>query len=241
MPYKDKEIQREYQREWDRKNRVGKRHQVWTGIFYEESSPDWREELDELCIPVCVSPLHDRDVWTARDERKNPEHIEGEVKKAHRHFLVEYPTAVDYATVKDDFSFLSGGAHIKFVKSKSAMALYLTHAKNDDKAQYDPAEVLEFAGANWHDWCADLEDLHALQKQMRVWLRGNVEVHHWEFSDFVDWCDENNDEWGRALDLKCAWSIGNYMDKQRAKRIYQAKLEREKVKEQPDEKADGLN
>lgn len=35
MPYKDKEKQREAQRKWDRKNRIGKRHQVWTGIFYD--------------------------------------------------------------------------------------------------------------------------------------------------------------------------------------------------------------
>lgn len=228
MPYKDKEKQREAQRKWDRKNRVGKRHQVWTGIFYEESSPDWREELDELCLPVCVSPLHDRDVWTARDERKNPDHIEGEIKKAHRHFLVEYPSGVDYATVKEDFAFLSGGSHIKFVKSKAAMALYLVHAKNDDKAKYDPAEVLEFGGANWRDWCSELEDIHATMREMRVWLRENVAIHRWEFSDFVDWCDENNDTWSRALDLKCAWAIGNYMDKQRAKRIFNAKLDRER-------------
>lgn len=40
MPYKDKEKQREAQRKWDRKNRVGKRHQVWTGIFYDLRSTD---------------------------------------------------------------------------------------------------------------------------------------------------------------------------------------------------------
>ena len=69
MPAKSEtsEERRAYKREWDRKNRVGKRHQVWTGIFYEDTSPDWREEIEELCVPVCVSPLHDRDVWTARD------------------------------------------------------------------------------------------------------------------------------------------------------------------------------
>lgn len=237
MPAKSEtsEERRAYKREWDRKNRVGKRHQVWTGIFYEESSPDWREEIEELCVPVCVSPLHDRDVWTARDERKNPEHIEGEVKKAHRHFLVEYPSPVDYETVKGDFAFLSGGKLLKFVKSKSAMALYLVHAADKGKAKYDPAEVLEFCGANWRDWCSELEDLHSLMKQMRVWLRENPEIHHWEFSDFQDWCDEENDEWSRALDLKCAWAIGNYIDRQRAKMEHRAKIEREKVREESDE------
>lgn len=225
MPYKDKEKQREAQRKWDRKNRVGKRHQVWTGIFYEESSPDWREELDELCLPVCVSPLHDRDVWTARDERKNSDHIEGEIKKAHRHFLVEYPSGVDYATVKEDFAFLSGGSHIKFVKSKAAMALYLVHAKNDDKAKYDPAEVLEFGGANWRDWCSELEDIHATMLEMRAFI---VERNVTEFDLFQLWCDENNDTWSRALDLKCSWAIGNFIERRRNRIQQCAKLERER-------------
>ena len=65
-------------------------------------------------------------------------------------------------------------------------------------------------------------------REMRAWLRDNVAVHNWEFSDFVDWCDEQNDTWSRALDLKCAWAIGNYMDKQRGKRDYRARLERER-------------
>ena len=235
MPYKDPEKAKAVKREWDKKNRVGKRHQVWTGIFYEESPPNWHEELDELCLPVCVSPLHDRDVWTACDEKKNPKHIEGEIKKAHRHFLVKYPSGVDYQTVKDDFSFLGGGSHIKFVKSRARMALYLVHAKSDDKAKYSSDEVLEFGGANWNDWCTELQDLHAMMKEMRVWLRENPAIHHWEFSDFQDWCDEFNDEWGRALDLKCAWAIGNYIDRQRAKIEHRARVERAMFTEDKEE------
>ena len=61
----------------------------------------------------------------------------------------------------------------------------------------------------------ELEDLHSLMKQMRVWLRENPQIHHWNFSDFQDWCDENNDTWSRVLDLKCSWAIKNYMDEQR--------------------------
>lgn len=71
MPYKDKEKQREAQRKWEKENRGrGARHRVWMGIFYENTSPDWRDELDELGLPVCVSPVHDKDTWTKRDERK---------------------------------------------------------------------------------------------------------------------------------------------------------------------------
>lgn len=236
MPYKDPEKKKA----WEKKNRgAGSRHRVWTGIFYEESAEEgWYEELLEFDLPVCVSPIHDKDVWTARDARKNPKVIEGEVKKAHRHWVAEYPQPVDYATVKEDFSFL-GCSSIKYVKSKSSMALYLCHlsaeARKAGKAQYDPAEVLEFGGANWHDWCSELQDLHSMMKEMRVWLRENAAIHHWEFAEFQDWCDEFNDEWSRALDLKCAWAIGNYIERQRQRIEYRRKVERQARAVQPDE------
>lgn len=237
MPYKDPEKQREAQRRWDRENRGrGARHRVWMFVFYPESAdPDWREIADsELMLPFCVSPLHDRDVWTPRDERKNPKHKAGELKKAHWHGLAEYPNPVDYQTVAEDFAFL-GTSNIKYAKSKGSMALYLCHIGSSDKAQYDPKDVQEFGGANWHDWCSEVQDVHATMREMRAWLRENVHLHNWEFTDFVDWCDEENDEWSRALDLNCAWAIGNYMDKMRAKRMFQAKLDREKVREQSEE------
>ena len=87
MPYKDKEKQREAQRKWEKENRgAGKRHKVWMFIFYPDTAEvGWRDECDELGLPFLVSPLHDRDVWTAADERRNPDHIEGEVKVAHHH------------------------------------------------------------------------------------------------------------------------------------------------------------
>ena len=194
-------------------------------IFYEESADEfWREEMDELGLPVCVSPLHDKDAWTERDERKDPKHKAGTTKKEHYHGLAEYPQPVDYETVRSDFAFLNT-TNIKYVKSKGSMALYLCHIGSKDKAQYDPAEVLEFGGANWHDWCAEFQDLHVMMKEMRVFIRDN-NVH--EFADFQDWCDENNDEWSRALDLQCAWAIGNYLDRCRARAKAFAELERER-------------
>ena len=226
MPYKDKEKQREAQRKWEKENRGrGSRHRVWMFVFYEDGACDgWRDEADELGLPFLVSPLHDKDVWTKGDERKNPKHKAGALKEPHYHGLVEYPHPVDYETVKADFAFL--GTHsIKYAKSKASMALYLTHEKSKDKAQYDPAEVLEFGGANWRDWCSELEDVHATMKEMRVFIR---DYNVLEFDQFQDWCDENNDMWSRALDLKCSWAIGNYIERRRNRIQQCAKLERER-------------
>ncbi len=221
MPYKDPEKKKQ----WEKQNRrAGTRHRVWMFVFYEDSANDgWRDEADELGLPFLVSPLHDKDVWTKADERKNPKHKAGALKEPHFHGLVEYPQPVDYETVKADFAFL--GTHsIKYAKSKASMALYLTHEKSKDKAHYEPSDVLEFGGANWHDWCSELEDLHATMLEMRDFIR---EHGFTEFADFQDWCDANNDQWSRALDLKCAWAIGNYIERCRGRAEAMRKLEKE--------------
>ena len=37
--------------------------------------------------------LHDRDYWTDDDEKANPEHVSGEVKKAHYHVVLRFNNA----------------------------------------------------------------------------------------------------------------------------------------------------
>lgn len=224
MPYKDPEKAKAAKREWDRKNRNGKRHQVWLAIFYPEDCPGWEQELEENGVSCLVSPLHDRDVWTEHDAKKYAHRkiVAGTKKRDHRHIVAEYPATVSYEQFCTDFGFLSSDGkalhHVKYAKSISASTLYLAHetkaCERLGKAKYDPTEILEFCGANYMDWKARVEDVHGQMKLMRKFIRENGVT---EFTDFQDWCDEENDEWSRLLDLKCAWAIGNYIDRMRNK------------------------
>lgn len=210
MPYKDKEKQREAQRRYERSKRE-ERHAVWTLIFYPQDVPDWRDMLDELGLEILVSPEHNRDVWTERDEKKNPEHVAGELKVSHRHILARYPQPVGYSSVMKDFAEL--GVHTaKFARSYTAMALYLTHKKSPDKARYDEDAIVEFGGANYYEAIHEKMDVHTELKRMRAFIRENSIT---EFVDFWDWCDENADDWSYLLDTKCAWVIGQYIDRYR--------------------------
>lgn len=215
MPYADKEKQREAQRRYEETKRKGKRHKVWMGIFYEDSCPNWRDYFSELTFPVCVSPLHDKDVWTAADEEKNPEHKAGTLKKPHRHWLAEYPVGQSYENVLEDFSFINN-KNVKFAKSLGAMARYLTHDGWPEKAQYSPDGVIEFGSASWSDWCAQVEDINAQMKEMRQFIR---EFNVYEPADFQDWCDQNNPVWSRLLDMKCQNAIFRYIDRCRARQV----------------------
>ncbi|MDU5257737.1 Rep family protein, partial [Eggerthella sp.] len=147
MPYADPEKHREAQRRYEQGKRAERRTN-WMLVFYEDRCPEWREELDELGLRTVVSPSHDADEWTARDEKKNPKHKAGTLKEPHRHLLAMYDNPVSYDQVVKDFAFLKS-KNVKYVKSLPAMARYLTHMDSPDKAQYDPEGVCEFGGADW--------------------------------------------------------------------------------------------
>lgn len=224
MPYKDPEKAKAAKKEWDRKNRVGKRHQTWLAIFYPEDCPGWEQELSELGVPCLVSPLHDMDKWTKHDEQKYADRgvKAGVAKKPHRHLVASYePGTCTYEQFREDFAFLGadgkGPHNVKYARSLSASTLYLAHetedCKRQGKAAYDPSQILEYCGASYVDWRARTEDLHGQMKLMRAFIR---EYSVTEYCEFQDWCDENNDIWARLLDIKCAWAIGNYIDRRRA-------------------------
>ncbi len=205
-------VRSEAQRRADKKYEANreKRHKIWMIIFYEESAPYWRDELDELCLPIVVSPPHDKDKWSDADEKKNPEHKAGTIKKTHRHLLVEYPVQQTYVAVVEDFSFLNT-KNIKFVKSLNAMAAYLCHLKSPDKERYDSDGIIEFGGANWRDWCAQTDDLPGEVKAMQRRIKEEaLRTGRCEYYEFSDWCAENNDVWHRLLTLKCAYVIDRY-------------------------------
>lgn len=252
------EERRAYKREWDRKNRNGKRHAVWLAIFYEEDCPGWEQELEELGVPCLVSPRHDQDRWTEHDAAKYSQRgiKAGMLKKPHRHLVAQYPSVVDYDTFRSDFAFLGapvkeedekkapkgseepqerGLRHIKWGRSLSASTLYLAHetkaCRDQGKHEYDPTLVLEFCGASYQEWKAASVDVHAAMIEMRSFIKENNVT---EFSDFQDWCDENNDDWSRLLDIKCAWAIGNYIDRRRTKVQQLAKAARNAVREDPE-------
>lgn len=145
MPYADPEKRREVKRKYEQEKRKQRRTN-WMLVFYEDQCPEWREELDELGMPTLVSPSHDADEWTERDEKKNPKHKAGTLKEPHRHLLAMYDNPVSYDQVVKDFAFLKS-KNVKYVKSLPAMARYLTHMDSPDKAQYDPEGVCEFGGA----------------------------------------------------------------------------------------------
>ena len=82
---------------------------------------------------------HDRDYWTAEDEKKNPEHKQGELKKEHIHIVLRTPNATWNTAICKEL-----GLEEKFceqVKNIDRALQYLLHYNEPDKTQYHIDDV----------------------------------------------------------------------------------------------------
>lgn len=228
MPYKDPEKQKEARKKYEEKRKAENRERFrcWMLVFYPDSAPaEWPDMMSEVHIPVWVSPLHDKDVWTAADEKKNPKHKAGAKKKDHWHLVAQYPEKVDREQFLADFSFLNGPESVKVVKSLISMVRYLPHLDDPDKAQYDRAGVRVFGGADLGlmDEMGQHER-HETLKAMRRYIREHNVLY---YDQFVDYCDDCEITWSHLLDDSSTYVIREYI-KARAYRIEQERKEAER-------------
>lgn len=82
---------------------------------------------------------HDRDTWTADDEKKNPEHKQGALKKEHIHVVLRTPNATWNTAICKEL-----GLEEKFceqVKNIDRALQYLLHYNEPDKTQYSIEDV----------------------------------------------------------------------------------------------------
>lgn len=82
---------------------------------------------------------HDRDTWTEEDEKKNPEHKAGSLKKEHIHIVLRTPNATWNTAICKEI-----GLEEKFceqVKNIDRALQYLLHYNEPDKTQYSLDDV----------------------------------------------------------------------------------------------------
>lgn len=101
------------------------------------SLPDnWLEILEQTCLPMAISPLHDKDLKP-----------DGTLKKPHYHIVINYPSSnTTLKAVKDR---LSDPLHapVPFVAENPRGAYeYLWHQNSPEKFQYNKDEVIHLSG-----------------------------------------------------------------------------------------------
>lgn len=108
---------------------------LWKFVTYRDSMPgDWEDVAEEIGVPMFVSPWHDRDI-----------NEDGEFKKPHRHWLMEFDGPVTYSQALSLVACL-GVCIVKKCASRKRDERYWIHLDSPEKAQYDLADCVCFGG-----------------------------------------------------------------------------------------------
>lgn len=179
--------------------KIDDRTRNWNFILYPESAPEnWREIINETRIEWLESPLHDKDVDAT-----------GELKKAHYHITLLFPSNKSYTQVKELTDSLNAPIPIKCQSVKGSIR-YMVHKDNPDKYQYYWNDIVCHGGADLASLCMPTaSERLVIQKDILAFIRDNEIT---EFSDIVDLSIElGNNEWLNVLLNFSTLSITNYI------------------------------
>lgn len=194
MPYADPNKKKE----WERKNRQGKQRKIWWAYLYEDSAPDNFLDLIRESGYEGLAMKHDHDTTAA-----------GELKEAHWHVVVRFSHAVQAKEAKEVLtSFGCKEKSVQYRDSWTAVARYLCHLDDPNKFQYDPAEVVEFGGADYLNAINRSADKYRIIGEMCDWCQEN---HNYSFRILVDYARTENLEWFMALSDNCAIFMREYL------------------------------
>lgn len=165
---------------------------AWTVIVYEDSCPDWRTKLCDMSLKAMASPLHDRDV-----------NEDGEPKKPHRHVLIDFgktkKSAAQVQEISDELSGVKVDPKQCLVRTMRGAVRYLVHYDDPSKAQYDPAGIECFGGADYLEHFEDASDVDKSVGEMMEWLDND---EYASFSALARYARDHRPDWFRTLTVK---------------------------------------
>lgn len=86
-----------------------------------------------------IAILHDKDIYTADDEKDNSEHVKGTLKKPHWHVILRFKNGVWNTSICQDLGITIN--YTEQLRNFDNAMMYLIHYNDDDKTLYDLDEV----------------------------------------------------------------------------------------------------
>lgn len=184
------------------KSKAEARSLYYAFILYPESAPsNWTEILESYHVQMLISPEHHPG---GAPEPGEPEGVE---KKVHRHVMILYGSTKSSKQAAEIAESVNGTLPFP-VHSKEGYARYLCHLDNRDKEQFpDLAGVVELSGAVYRDNIGSPYNRATVIREMIEYIKING---LFSFSEFLDWCSENNDTWYRSLINDSTYVIKEY-------------------------------
>ena len=154
-------------------------------VLYPESAPNnWMSILEEQCAPAFISPLHDKDV----DSENNP-------KKEHYHIMILFEGCKTKEQAKEIFDSI-GGVGVEAVKNSRAYARYLCHLDNKDKFQYDINDVISLSGADYNTMISLSKDKYTAIGEMIEFCIANDMI---SYAMLLLYAKKNRFDWFKVL------------------------------------------
>ncbi len=172
---------------------IDRRYRAWTFLIYPGDLPgtlDWYAILDDLHIPIAISPLHDMI-------------LEGKPgQKDHYHVIFSFDGKKSYEQVKEliEDNLSVNGKNCGFTRPEPVQCLasyyrYLCHLDSEDKVKYDPQAIMLLGGFNPHKYIDEQAFLFLEQMAKCIDEQGFT-----EFDKFDEYCRLNYpDTWFRLL------------------------------------------
>lgn len=180
----------------------------WVFELYPDSmNSDYLKIIqEELCVPMAISPLHDKDV-----------NADGSLKKPHYHCLVCYDGNTTYNNVKKNICDRLGGTIPLVCLSLRGTYRYHLHLDNPEKYQYDDRDRVLLCGF-------DVSKVEALTyteilKYLKQIQRFIIDNNILEYSDLLDILLENDEYnmWDVAVNHTLV--INSYIKSKRHKQL----------------------
>lgn len=187
----------------------------WCAVGYLEGmAEDWIQYLDDTHIPIAAC-VHDKDLFTEADEKKDPAHKAGTPKKLHVHINLYFDGKKSIQQVRDILEPI-GVKLIQPMHSAQGATRYLLHLDHPDRAQYDEDDVICLGGVAL-DFSKVIPQsrVNEIMTEMARFIRDN-DVD--EFADFWFYCCANEPEWFQVLNNSKAYVISKVLASMRGKR-----------------------
>lgn len=189
---------------------LDRRYRAWAFIVYPDDMPsnfDWFYKLDELHVPIAISPIH---IMA----------LEGKPgEKDHYHVILSFDGKKSYEQVwqlllenlSPDGKTNAGFTRPEWVNCLASYYRYLCHLDSDDKVKYDPEDIILLGGFNPHKYIDEQSHIFIIQMLDCIEEKGFT-----EFTDFECYCREHYpDTWLRLLRT----NFGFFNTKLRSKRF----------------------
>ena len=138
---------------------MAERPRNWNVILYPESMPEnWKTILEEMQVPIYVSPLHDKDT-----------DLDGNPKKPHYHSVWAFSGHKSYKQVLDIVAPL-GTQAIEPNKDLVGSLRYFCHMDSENKHKYSPRDVMTFGGADYLEAITSLSETKKTMGEIMVFI-----------------------------------------------------------------------